>query len=264
MALGSERGLLIDNPAKRAVVRLVGDTHFGRVLRFLYFRQALDHLALRPRAILDAGCGKGYLSLYLARRFPGARVLATDIGAADLDEAERARHAARAENLAFVRADLQQPIGVGAFDLIISSEVLEYVSDEQRALANFHAALRPGGVLLLHLMHAEQGYRNVGARRIFKLPAAGWRDDGMVRAGYTEDGLLTLLQSAGFADIQITATFGRLGMLAHSWFEVGRTWPAPLYLALFPFLVILAHLDTGQAKSHGGGLLTIARKSERL
>src|SRR5690349_19882368 len=106
MALGNERSLLIKHPLKRAVVALLGDTHFGRVLRFLYLKRALDQLSLQPNAILDAGCGKGYLSLYLAKCFPAAQVIAMDLGAGDLAEAERMRVAARIDNLAFVRGDI--------------------------------------------------------------------------------------------------------------------------------------------------------------
>src|SRR5262245_23841934 len=95
MAIGSERSLLIDNRFKRAIVSLTGDTHFGRVLRFMYFKQALDKLSLHPNSILDAGCGKGYMSIYLARRFPDARVIGMDLGPTDLIEAERLRQAAQ-------------------------------------------------------------------------------------------------------------------------------------------------------------------------
>ena len=261
MAIGSERSLLIDNRFKRAIVAVVGDTHFGRVLRFFYFKQALDKLPFYPGSILDAGCGKGYLSIYLARRYPNARVVGMDLGRADLVEAECIRQAAHLNNLAFVHGDVQRPIGVNAFDLIVSSEVLEYVPDETAALKHLNQALRPGGILLLHLMHAEGGYRQLGARRLFKTQPGQWRDTGMVRAGYTERDLEAQLKHVGFTDIALEPTFGVIGMFAHSWFEVGRTWPAPLYFLLFPLLVLLGHCDVRARKVHGGALLATGRKS---
>lgn len=261
MAFGHERSLLVDNLLKRAVVGMVGDTHFGRVLRFLYLRSALDRLPVEPQTVLDAGAGKGYLSLYLAQRYAGARIVGADISAVDLVEAERIRRAAHLENLMFVRSDLAQPVGENTYDLIVSSEVLEYVLDEEAALRNLHQSLRPGGTLLLHLMHAEGGYRQLGARRLFGVRSHEWRDTGMARAGYTEERLAHLLQRVGFEDIEVALTFGDMGMLAHSWFEVGRAWPAPLYLLLFPFLLACAYLDLRAAKTHGGGILAVGRKN---
>jgi len=260
MAIGSERSLLIDNPAKRAIVRLVGDTHFGRVLRFLHLRRALDQQDMRPAAVLDAGCGKGYLSLYLAKRYPEAWVVGMDTSAEDIRTAQRMRRAARVENLSFLRGDLQQPIGAGAYDLIVSSEVLEYVPDEAAALRQLFEALRPGGALLLHLMHAEGGYRRVGLRRLFARDVAAWRDTGMARAGYTERGLEERLRAAGFVGAQLRPTFGPIGMFAHTLFEAGREWPAALYLPLFPLLVALGHWDVRATSASGGAILAIAWK----
>ena len=260
MALGSERSLLIRNPLKRAVVARFGDTHFGRVLRFFYFARALDRLALQPGSILDAGCGKGYFALYLARRFPGARIVAMDLGRADLGEAERIRRAAGIGNVVFAHGDIQGGLGNERFDLIVSSEVLEYVPDEMRALRNLCDALRPGGALLIHLMHAEGAYRRTGVRRLFHRRAEQWRDDGMVRAGYTETGLAAQLAHAGFADVSVQPTFGPVGMFAHSCFELGRTWPAPLYLAMFPVLVLLARWDARARIQSGGGMLATGMK----
>src|SRR5262245_28435446 len=117
MMLGRERSLLIDNPLKRAVIGIVGDTHIGRVLRFFYLKRALDTLALEPSTILDAGCGKGYMSIYLAKRFPRAQVIGIDLNQADLAEAERVRKAAKLQNMAFLRCDLQDLIAVNIFDL---------------------------------------------------------------------------------------------------------------------------------------------------
>ncbi len=260
MALGSERSRLINNPLKRAVVSLFGDVHFGRVLRFRYFIHAIDQMALRPTTILDAGCGKGYFALYLARRFPAARVVAIDLGRAELQEAELIRCVAGIGNLVFVHGDIQGGLGVDTFDLIVSSEVLEYVPDEDRAMRHLREALRPDGILLLHLMHAEGGYSRCGARRLFNRHPEQWRDDGMVRAGYTETGLAMQLERAGFADVTVQPTFGPIGMFAHSWFEIGRTWPAPCYLAIFPLLIALARWDVRASKKSGGGMLAMGLK----
>src|SRR5262249_2219911 len=189
-----------------------------------------------------------------------AQVIGIDLNQADLAEAERVRKVAKLQNLAFLRCDLQDLIAVNIFDLIISFEVLEYIRDEKSTLQQLYASLRPGGGLLLHVIDAEGGYRQSGARRILNRQTGAWRDTGMLRAGYAACDLSVELQRAGFVDVSVQPTFGAIGMLAHTWFEVGRTWPTPLYLLLFPFLVALAHWDTRAQKTSGGAMLATSWK----
>lgn len=260
MALGRERKLIESNWLKRLIVGMIGDTHFGRVLRFLYFKQKLETLQSVPKTILDAGCGKGYMAMYLAKRYPHSCIVGVDINLNNLMEAEQIRNLAGLDNLIFICGDVQDVMAANAFDLIISSEVLEYIADEHAVLQQFYCSLRLGGELLLHLIDVDGGYEQLGARKLFGLQTQTWRDTGMIHTGYTKYILQDQLQSVGFSHIEIESTFGYLGMFAHSWFEVGRNWPSPLYLALFPLLLILGYLDTRVLKTRGGALLALARK----
>jgi release factor glutamine methyltransferase len=73
------------------------------------------------RTIVDVGTGSGCLAVALAREFPGARVVATDISAAALTVAARnaARHGVDRQ-VTFVRADLLEPVQ-GPVDVIVSN-----------------------------------------------------------------------------------------------------------------------------------------------
>jgi SAM-dependent methyltransferase len=259
MNLGRERSLIIRNPIKRAIIGLVGDIHFGRLLRFLYLKQVLKELGPNPSSILDAGCGKGYASLYFARQFPSARVVGVDLDKASLAEGDLLRRASQLKNLTFRQHDLQKPLGEREVDLAISWEVIQYVPDDNAMLANLHAVLRSGGICLVHVMHAVGAYRRIGARRVMNLDANVW-PDGAVRPGYTEDEFERKLRKAGFTRFRLLPTFGLIGMTAHSYFEVVRNWPRPFYFILYPFLLMLGYVDVLTPKRYHGAILAMAWK----
>lgn len=260
MAFGSERSLLIRNPLKRQVVRLIGDTHFGRALRFQYLQKALDRLEFRPASILDAGCGKGYNVFYLSKRYPEATILGFDVSEVDLAEARQIQPLGSFENVTFQNHDLEKAFGVNKFDLVISWEALECIPNDDAVLENIYAALRAEGVLLLHVMHAVGAYQRVGARQTVALDVESWQGTGQVRAGYLEPELKEKLERVGFKNVELWLTFGKPGMILHSWFEVMRRWPSFLYVPVFPILNRLGTWDVQTVHSTGGAILVFASK----
>ena len=113
-----------------------------------------DELALRAGdRVLDVGAGFGRHAFEAARR--GARVVALDYAEQEV-ESTRATFAAMfeageitAENLTGVmRGDATSlPFPDDSFDAIVTSEVLEHIQDDVRALGEFARVLKPGGIL---------------------------------------------------------------------------------------------------------------------
>lgn len=108
-------------------------------------RQALDDLPVRPgERCLDLGCGNGYAARYLATRCaPGVAV------GVDLSERMLGLALARskeAPNALFVRAAFDLlPFPGASFHHAFSMEALYYAPDLERALAELHRVMAPGG-----------------------------------------------------------------------------------------------------------------------
>ncbi|WP_336082949.1 class I SAM-dependent methyltransferase [Nocardia sp. SSK8] len=113
-----------------------------------------DHLGVGPGSrVIDVGCGAGRHSFEAYRR--GADIVAFDQNADDLAEVAVMFEAMAAENQApdyakaeTVRGDaLDLPYGDGEFDVVIASEILEHVPEDDRAIAELSRVLKPGGAL---------------------------------------------------------------------------------------------------------------------
>ncbi|MFO1311060.1 MAG: class I SAM-dependent methyltransferase [Burkholderiales bacterium] len=97
------------------------------------------------RRVLDAACGEGYGSDYLA-------ALAREVTGVDLS-AETVRHASeryRRSNLRFVAASVTSiPMARASVDLVVSFETIEHLAEQAAMLAEFRRVLAPDGVLVL-------------------------------------------------------------------------------------------------------------------
>ena len=100
---------------------------------------------VRNKTVLDAACGEGYGSHYLAGR--ARRVSGVDISAEAVDHA---RQRYRADNLEFFQADCRKlPFAGAQFDCIVSFETLEHLEEQEQLLAEFRRVLAADGFLLI-------------------------------------------------------------------------------------------------------------------
>jgi SAM-dependent methyltransferase len=107
-------------------------------------RRHIERLGIGPGTrTLEAGCGNGSMSAWLAGRVaPGGRAVAVDLdlSLADVDE----------PGLELRQADiLAGPVSPRNFDLVTARAVLHHVADAEAAVANLVASTRPGGTILL-------------------------------------------------------------------------------------------------------------------
>ncbi len=112
-----------------------------------------------PLRILDAGCGTGVSSDYLAHLNPGCELLAVDISAGALAVARERLRRSGGDQRAAVRIEQRSLLelgGEGPFDYINSVGVLHHLRQPQAGLAALAALLKPGALLHLFL-YADGG-----------------------------------------------------------------------------------------------------------
>lgn len=99
-------------------------------------------------AILDLACGTGIVTLGLARRFPGARIVGLDFTEGYLRVA-REKTARLDLEVEFVLGNAETTVFDETFDCVTASYLPKYV-DPHTLLTNLAPALRPGGAIVLH------------------------------------------------------------------------------------------------------------------
>lgn len=103
--------------------------------------------------VLDAGCGKGAVSLPAARAIgPYGHVTGIDLAAPMLEHARRRAQAAGIDNVTFRDGDAEDPgnypgWGPGSFDVILAGNVLQFLPRPAQAVARWHALLTSYGSL---------------------------------------------------------------------------------------------------------------------
>lgn len=156
--------------------------------------------ALRPFRILDLGCGRGWLTSILAGY---GEVVGVDPVA---DAIATARHLFPGVRFSVARhTELLQAFGARAFDLVVASEVIEHVPQEQQGewLSSIRAVLGPNGKLVLTTPRGEL-YRAWKARGIAGQPVENW---------LAEDQLIALLSVAGMKAVKT----GRIWVPDHAY-----------------------------------------------
>jgi 2-polyprenyl-6-hydroxyphenyl methylase/3-demethylubiquinone-9 3-methyltransferase len=124
-------------PARLAYIREVIDRHWQG-----------DHRALRPlegKRALDIGCGAGLVAEPLARR--GADVTAIDAAAENI-AAARAHADAMGLPIDYRHGGVEG-LDEPRYDLIVSLEVIEHVTDKALFLTAIARLLKPDGLLIL-------------------------------------------------------------------------------------------------------------------
>lgn len=116
------------------------------------FKKELQGLSLgRNAALLDAGCGSGIVSRYLAEIFPDCKIMGCDY-AQDRVEKSREFVQQKYSNLQFDVENLAQlSYSDNTFDAIVCRYVIQHLTPEARAqtLSHFLRCLKPNGILYL-------------------------------------------------------------------------------------------------------------------
>lgn len=166
----------------------------------------IDRAAIaQGAACLDIGCGGGDVTLELADVVgPSGSVVGTDTDAAMLKLAEHEAAQRSCGNVEYRLADVHDTVGEAIFDVAYARFVLTHLSDPAAALAGMHAALRPGGVVVVEDIDSTGHFcypDHAAVRRYIELYVAVVQK----RGGDPNIGLRLpgLLLNAGFERVQM-------------------------------------------------------------
>jgi cyclopropane-fatty-acyl-phospholipid synthase len=112
------------------------------------------------QSILDLGCGWGSLTLFLAERFPSARITAVSNSQSQrtfIEEQCRRRGFPQVRVLTCDMNAFEMP--PGSFDRVVSIEMFEHMKNYHRLLSRVAQWLKPGGKLFVHIFsHRNLAY----------------------------------------------------------------------------------------------------------
>ena len=112
------------------------------------------------QTILELGCGWGSLSLWLAERFPTARITAVSNAHGQRRHIEQEAARLGLKNLRVVTADMNAFEPDCVFDRVVSVEMFEHMANWGALLARVRLWLRPQGRLFVHVFsHRAAPYR---------------------------------------------------------------------------------------------------------
>jgi malonyl-CoA O-methyltransferase len=116
--------------------------------------ERLDLIKHQPALVLDAGCGTGNAVPALRARYPQAHVIAFDLALTMLQQARERVSAPWWKSLfrtatGLLCGDIEQlPLATASVGMVWSNLALQWVNDPDRAFAEFHRVLAPGGLLM--------------------------------------------------------------------------------------------------------------------
>ena len=102
--------------------------------------------------ILELGCGWGSLTLWMAERYPRARIMAVSNSRFQREYIERQCRVRGLNNVSVITADVNRlALPASRFDRCVSIEMFEHMRNYQTLLRWIAAWLRPGGKLFVHI-----------------------------------------------------------------------------------------------------------------
>lgn len=220
--------------------------------------------------ILDAGSGFGQYSYYLSGMNPGFQIDAVDVKEEQIEDCNQFFKFIGRSNVFFSVDDLTTYTRPESYDLILSVDVMEHILEDEAVFRNFHASLKPGGMVLISTP-SDQGGSDVhdhdGEEESFI--------DEHVRDGYNILDIQEKLKRAGFKRTEAQYTYGKPGQLG---WKLAMKYPIKMlnvskvlfiilpfyYLVMYPFAFLFNVLDLRIKHESGTGLVVKAWKNQRM
>lgn len=265
------------DPIKRSLGSVFNSTPFLRKL----FYHLLDLLLLRswhvrrevkkwaasaPKnaTILDAGSGFGQYDFFLSSLNPNWKIRGVDVKEEQIADCNAFFKRIGRQNVTFGYADLTQFTQPGAYNLVLSVDVMEHILEDVQVFKNFYTSLQPGGMVLISTP-SDQGGSDVHDHEEESFI------EEHVRDGYNINEIQEKLKLAGFSRAEARYQYGKPGQF--SW-RLSMKYPIlalgktkfffillPFYyLFTFPVCLVLNYIDAVKTHKTGTGLIVKAWK----
>lgn len=109
--------------------------------------ERLDYMRVKPKQVLDVGCGTGFCSRELQKVFSKAKISAIDLSTGMIAEAKKSQKLFKKINYQVADADAL-PFQDNYFDLVFSNLTIQWLPDLKKTFSELHRVLKPGGLLL--------------------------------------------------------------------------------------------------------------------
>ncbi|MEK7498051.1 MAG: class I SAM-dependent methyltransferase, partial [Patescibacteria group bacterium] len=169
---------------------------------FTYFNLLQVAVSYLPEAkrILDIGCGVGTVSYYFGSM--GKKVVGIDISKTAIELAKlNAKSLNVDKNVKFKVIDFPDQNATGKFDLVLLSEVLEHLRDDNLAVKKIYRLLRPKGLVIASSPSKNAPLFRAGLLRKFD------KEVGHLRR-YNEAGFKKLFKDSNFKILETRKTEG--------------------------------------------------------
>lgn len=197
----------------RLVWDLMGSIYNQRIydaVTELYDHIAREFSLTGPAHILDAGAGRGYISLLLAAKNPRAMITGIDYSPMQVREAEKHRKIKKIANCSFSQGNVMDiRFQDNLFDAAVSIGSIKHWPDALRGLKEIHRVLKPGGSLMVSETDQEASddaiRQFIGRFKIWFIPdwLLFWGLRHVIFGqSYSETALAAAVRSAGFRDVE--------------------------------------------------------------
>mgnify|MGYP001612014669 CR=1 FL=1 len=185
--------------AERFLFRIMGVADPAHYLHGIYFQRELNRLGdFYPSNILDAGCGAGDYTFYLARRYPRSNVLGVDINDRWIKKNRETAIQLGISNVQFQCHDMSGDDYQTQFDLVVSVDVLEYIADKKIAMELLFQAMKPKAMVFFHIPTIRER----------PAPFSRWSAKENPIKKLSADEFLTIVRNTGLEIQRFHRTFG--------------------------------------------------------
>lgn len=241
---------------KKIFYQFFPSAHASAYIRSLYFKKFLSNFNFSNA--LDAGCGPGLFTFYVAERFPRSYIYGYDTSQTEIEKCEKEKLDRNITNVSFHQCDLITLTDKEKYDFVYSIDVLEHIKGNRRIMENIYNALKAGGIFYL-AMPDEPDHKFIFSNKAIQ-NYINWAKTNHLGDQYNLDEVSNLLEEIGFRIVSRKYTFGFFGKLA---WELDMMTENCIFVKhiIQPFIFIFGYLDTICKNGTGSyGVLVIGGK----